>query len=356
MKKKIVNSLLLGIALSSIALYFAFRNVPFNDLVAYLGSINYFWIIPSAGVGLATFVLRVIRWQLILESSRRLNFWRAFHPLMIGFMINSVLPGRVGEFARPAILKKKDHIPFSTGFATVVAERAFDMSLLIVLFFVVLSYVNIDPDFNLAYGDYHLSRETLEMVARAMVRFSILIVLGIIVVSVGRTRKIIQGVIHTIPNWFYHTSASFQDRVRTKISKPLIRMTENVASGFALVKSLRKILICLGLSLVIWFLTVLAFYLMTFGSPGINLSFFEMAAVLIIICFFIALPSVPGYWGIWEAGGVFALSLFSITGKEAAGYTLVNHAVQMFPVIIVGLISAVLTGINILQISYSENK
>ena len=28
---------------------------------------------------------------------------------------------------------------------------------------------------------------------------------------------------------------------------------------------------------------------------------------MIIICFFIALPSVPGYWGIWEAGGVFAL-------------------------------------------------
>jgi uncharacterized membrane protein YbhN (UPF0104 family) len=75
---------------------------------------------------------------------------------------------------------------------------------------------------------------------------------------------------------------------------------------------------------------------------------------MIIICFFIALPSVPGFWGIWEAGGVFALVLFGVSSKDAAGYTLVNHAIQMFPVIIVGLVSAMVTSINILQVSYEK--
>jgi len=90
---------------------------------------------------------------------------------------------------------------------------------------------------------------------------------------------------------------------------------------------------------------------MALGSPGVGLSFLELTAVMVIVCFFIALPSVPGFWGLWEAGGVFAMALFGVPAKEAAGFTLVNHAVQMFPVILVGLISAILTGVNVLQVS-----
>ena len=75
---------------------------------------------------------------------------------------------------------------------------------------------------------------------------------------------------------------------------------------------------------------------------------------MIIICFFIALPSVPGFWGLWEVGGVFALALFGISTSDAAGYTLANHAVQMFPVILIGLGSAVATGVNILKVSYGK--
>jgi uncharacterized membrane protein YbhN (UPF0104 family) len=92
------------------------------------------------------------------------------------------------------------------------------------------------------------------------------------------------------------------------------------------------------------------------GCPGIELSFIEITAVMIIICFFIALPSVPGYWGIWEAGGVFALLLFGVSSKNAAGYTLANHAIQIFPVIIVGLISAMITSVNVLQVSYEKRR
>jgi hypothetical protein len=105
---------------------------------------------------------------------------------------------------------------------------------------------------------------------------------------------------------------------------------------------------------VIWGLAALSYYLVSLGCPGIELSFMEITAVMIIICFFIALPSVPGYWGIWEAGGVFALLLFGVSSKDAAGFTLANHAIQIFPVIFVGLISAMVTSVNIFQVSYKE--
>jgi len=77
---------------------------------------------------------------------------------------------------------------------------------------------------------------------------------------------------------------------------------------------------------------------------------------MVIICFFISLPSVPGWWGLWEAGGVFALSLLGVSSKDAAGFTLANHAVQVFPVIIVGMISAAVLSVNIRQMSFETEE
>ena len=42
--------------------------------------------------------------------------------------------------------------------------------------------------------------------------------------------------------------------------------------------------------------------------------------------------------------------MFGVDTDDAAGYTLANHAVQIFPVIIAVLISAVLTGMRIKKI------
>ena len=55
-----------------------------------------------------------------------------------------------------------------------------------------------------------------------------------------------------------------------------------------------------------------------------------------------------------EAGGVFALSIFGVAEKDALGFTLVNHAGQVFPVIIIGLISALITSVNILNLTLDD--
>ena len=131
---------------------------------------------------------------------------------------------------------------------------------------------------------------------------------------------------------------------------------ENIARGFHLIRYPKKLIGCLVLSLLVWVLHALSYYIFALGSPGIHLTFMEMSAHMIIIMFFIALPSVPGFWGLWEAAGIFALSLFGVAGKEAAGFTLANHAIQVFPVIIAGFISAMIMSVNIWQLSQGSNK
>jgi len=355
MKKKLTLSLLLGAVVSAVALYFAFKNVPFNELFSYLTTIHYIWVLPSVVVALLTFVLRAFRWQVILGGKAAgIGFRQAFHPMMIGFMINCVLPGRAGEVARPIILSKKDKVPFTTGLATVAAERVFDIGLLIAFFAVVLANIRMDPDLTVSYGKYRLNRDVLEMIAGGMLKASLILVVGIVLLSLGKVQKWIRAAIHKIPSLLIGAGPAFQSKVRERFCIPLIRLVENFAAGFGLIKHPLKIVICILLSFLVWYLSALSYYLMALGCPGIHLSFLELSAVMIIVCFFIALPSVPGFWGLWEAGGVFALSIFGVPAKEAAGMTLVVHAISVFPVIIVGLISAVITGINIWRITYEK--
>ncbi|MBI5896498.1 MAG: flippase-like domain-containing protein, partial [Desulfobacterales bacterium] len=170
MSKKIILSLLVGGLMSVATLYLAFRNVPLAELVSYLGSIAYLWLIPSVGLVALAFVLRAYRWRLILKSAKSVGFWQAYHPLMIGFMINCILPGRVGEIARPAIIKREQSVPFSTGFATVAAERIFDMLVLIALLAAVFTTVTRQPDLDIAFGGWRLNSQVLQTAAWAMIR------------------------------------------------------------------------------------------------------------------------------------------------------------------------------------------
>ncbi len=351
MKKNVKISLALGILLSSLALYLSFRNVPFADLATYLTTINYFWIVPSVFIALISFFIRTLRWQYILGAAHTISFWQAFHPMMIGFMLNCILPARIGELARPAILQKKDNIPFSTGLATVAAERLFDIILLIILAIIVFAFVHIDPALDISFGKYHLNRETLITIGAGMFKLSAALITGVIIISFSATQKVIKRLIMALPAIFFFAGSGFKNRMQEKICTPLIGFLENFALGFVLIKNPKKVGICIVLSTIIWSLAALSYYVMALGCPGIRLSYFEIIAVMIIICLFIALPSVPGFWGLWEAGGVFALSLFGISAKEALGFTLVNHIIQMVPVIIIGLVSAIIMGVNVWQLS-----
>jgi uncharacterized membrane protein YbhN (UPF0104 family) len=352
MKKNMTISLIGGVLLSAVALYFAFKNVPLAELFKYLASINYFWILPAVLVAVFSFLLRAVRWQIILESTHRISVWRAFHPMMIGFMINCVLPGRLGEVARPVILQKEEKVPFATGLATVVAERVFDVGLLILLFMLTAGALKINPDQHVAFGTYQLNQETLQTVFDTMLKLGALLIAGIAIFSIGKARDLTYSAILLTPALFFFAGKRFKAAVRKKVCDPIINILINIARGFALIRYPKKIFLCAGLSALIWGLQAWSYFLFSLGSPGINLTYIEITTVMVIICIFISLPSVPGWWGLWEAGGVFALSLFGISAKDAAGFTLANHAIQVIPVILIGFASAMVLSVNIRRMSF----
>ena len=354
MNKKILVSTTIGVILSFAGLYLALRNVPFSELFAYFKTIQYVWIIPAIFMVMLSFVLRVLRWQQILSSSRKIRFMDAYHPLLIGFMINCILPGRVGEIARPAILKQRSKFPFVTGIATVAAERVFDLFILLGLFIWALTTVDFQSAGDISFHHYKLGKDSLDAISRHMAILALLLVAGIITITVKSTRDLIIRFIKAIPQWLFFLKDSGKKWVENKICRSLISFLEDISSGFTLVRQPKKIMFCTLLTALIWTFQAYSYLLVVKGCPGISLSFVDILTVMIIICFFIALPSVPGFWGLWEAGGVFALGLFGIESKEAAGFTLTNHVVQMVPVIIMGWVSAITISVNIRKISYTD--
>ncbi|MEA3471330.1 MAG: lysylphosphatidylglycerol synthase transmembrane domain-containing protein [Thermodesulfobacteriota bacterium] len=344
---RFILSLITGILFSAIALYLTFKTIPLRDFFSYLETVNYWWAIPSLTIAISSFLVRVVRWQIILAPVKKTGFMNAFHPLMIGFMVNSIFPGRIGEIARPAIFYKKENVPFSQVLATVISERMFDVAALLILFIFIFFTVEISPDIGINFGDYHLDKNSLENIFFKSVIACILLIICIFLISIKKVRIIISKIVIKLSRIF---SSSGNNRIPKKengISFKLIRIIENIALGFEITKSPTKIIQVFLLSLSVWFLMALSFYVMAFGYPGIDLSILEMCAVLVIICFFIFLPSVPGFWGLFEAGGVFGMLVFGIPPEVSAGFILVNHVVQIVPTIMIGLISAMIAGVSI---------
>ena len=344
MPGRIFVSLTLGALISLAGFYLAFRNVPFDNLMVYARSVDYRWTLPALVILALTYLVRSLRWQLMLRPVGRVPFSAAYHALMIGFMINCILPGRVGEMARPLIHKKRHQLAFTATLATLAAERLLDLATLMVLLIVALHGVSFATANPVSFGTYELGPDLLMDLARKAAMGVLLLMLGLFVVGSDNTRQLLVRVIRRLAGAtriLGPRGHAFANRVAEDM---LIALLQRLANGVLYLKKPGNLLTVLVLSAAIWILNALSFYLVALGCPGIALAFDDILVMMVIICLFIALPSVPGYWGLWEAAGVFALAYLGVAHEPAAGFTLFNHALQILPVIAAGWISCLLLG------------
>jgi hypothetical protein len=347
--RKIILSLLIGIVFSCAAIYISFKNVPLAQLLSYVKTINVWWIIPSTLIALSTYLVRGLRWKIILRPIKNIGFWHAFHPVVIAFTINCLLPGRVGELARPAILYKRDKVEFSKVLATVGVERIFDIVTLLIIFILIMSNIQIDPSLSLTFNGYQINQKTLLDIKAKTILAGIILLCLIFMFMLPVTRRAIGRFISFLPKLLFFSTPHFRQRMTEHLNKRSHAILDNLALGFEVLKNPYKILVCLLLSAGVWLLTFCSFYVLALGCKGVSITFSQTAAAVIIMCFFIMLPSVPGYWGIWEIGGIYGLMIFQVPKIEAAGLTLTYHFFQIIPLILLGLLSSWLTGVNVMQ-------
>jgi hypothetical protein len=119
--------------------FWAYRHVGFNFATfrTQLTKVNWTKIAIGLGCIYLGYVLRSIRWALLIRHNKRVPVLSMLGTQVIGFT-SVALVGRVADLARPYMVAKKTGLPLSTQIATYVVERLFDAGSMALMFFSVM--------------------------------------------------------------------------------------------------------------------------------------------------------------------------------------------------------------------------
>jgi uncharacterized membrane protein YbhN (UPF0104 family) len=135
-KKTHVLQIAGGLALAGAGLYIFFRDVDPAQLWAYLRATPVTAVAGGVGLTLLSLYLRTLRWGLILPPSSTGSRRGLFGIVMVGFMVNNLLPARLGEATRVLLLWKRNRFSVAQSLGSVVLERAIDTVLFLSFFFI----------------------------------------------------------------------------------------------------------------------------------------------------------------------------------------------------------------------------
>ena len=139
--------LLVPVALLALAISLIWWRGPDWHLIRdTFAAVRWPWIVVAVGLNLLSVVVRSLAWNTVIRQAipaPRPGFRLVFSAFCVGLFANVVLPGRVGELARVAVLARR--MPgrkgiFATLVGTVFAHRMFDLFPTVVLVVWVLSY------------------------------------------------------------------------------------------------------------------------------------------------------------------------------------------------------------------------
>jgi glycosyltransferase 2 family protein len=305
MKKKLI----IGILISLVFLYLAFRKVDYSELWGALKGANYWYIIPNIVLGLLSMWMRAYRWKFMVNPIKKVGLTRLFHSVMIGFMANNVLPARLGEFVRAYSLGTKESISKSATFATIVIERVFDgFSLLFILWLSLL----FSP-----FPDWVRKASNLFL----LINLALFAFLVFIEVKREPTLKLFNFIFRLLP---------------VKLSLRAKEIMEKFIGGLKVFRNIPSLIWILGWSIVIWGVVGISNYFIFLAfnlHPPIQASFI----LLVIVCLGVMLPSSPGFVGTFQFFCVIALATFGYDKNIALPFSLVLHASQYLPVTLLGL-------------------
>src|SRR5262249_35824305 len=126
---------LVGILLAAVLLAWAFHGVHREDLVTALSQASWPMLALGSLINFAHNHFRVLRWRWLLEPvSPGLRYRPLAAAVVLGYMTTWVIPGRIGELVRPALLTSKEKVPLGPCMGSVVADRILDGIAILILF------------------------------------------------------------------------------------------------------------------------------------------------------------------------------------------------------------------------------
>ncbi len=118
---------LLSFLLSLVCLYFAFQQANISDIATTITKANFIYILYALIITGFTFVVRSIRWRILLEKTNS-NLHSFSATVHIGYFLNNILPLRGGDLVRAKLLSNyHKNTRMSYVFGSLVGEKIIDL-------------------------------------------------------------------------------------------------------------------------------------------------------------------------------------------------------------------------------------
>jgi glycosyltransferase 2 family protein len=269
-------------------------------------------------VTMVTYALRAFRWQYLLAPIGPTRFWTAFRTTVIGFAASFLLPARPGEVLRPYLLAKREGLPPTAAFATIIIERLLDLVTVLLLFGVFVLVV--DARTLSAAPELYRRVKMGGLVAAA----GSLLGLGAFFVLAGHPER--------LGAWALRVERILPAR----LARALASFVETFAQGLGVMRQPGRLLVSLILSVPLWLSIAFGIWIssrafhMTFGYLG---SFLVMTLLVVGV----TVPTPGQIGGFHAMYKVAVVNFFAAPEAAAVGAAIVLHAISFVPVTLLGL-------------------
>lgn len=316
MKKKL--GLVLSFFISIIFLFLALKKVDAKEIGELLLKVNLSYFFLTILITFLAFFLRALRWKILLRPLKTFPLSMIFNATMIGFMCNYTLPARVGEVIRAYLVGTRGNISKSAAFATIIVERVMDLFILSFLSAIVLIFFDVP----------------LYLKKIGITIFILNILIFILLVTIHKKSTLFIKIIEK-------PLSIFGEKLKEKIKILLLAFIK----GLKILENPSSFLLATFISLVIWSITGLLFYVLFF-SLQIRLPLYAAFLDMIMLTFGIMIPSTAGFIGTFQFFVKEGLMIFNVDPNMALSYSILLYATQFLLVVGVGLISLWLWGLT----------
>jgi len=308
--KKLIQ-VLVGCIISGAMLYIAFKDVDGAAIRESFSRASWWPVLPFLLFFVIHYFFRSLRWRCLLPQAERERptLRMLFDSMMLGNFATFLLPFRLGEFIRPLVLSRWSEYSFASSFISVVIERFFDLSAVLISFVINVQVLPDLPDW------LHLAAYSLGGVSVGLLLF---LIGGCLFPRAVST--IISICVRPLP---------------AKLGGWITRFAGDLVRGAMVIRTPSRLLSILVLTIAVWITAYLQFYCLLFMFP-FEPSFLLSVALGVFVALAIALPSAPGFVGVFQVGCVAAFNLFAYPVSDAQVYSIIVHALTYVLVIAIG--------------------
>ena len=325
MNKKVSNAItyIVFLSLGILLLWLCFRKIDFSQVVTYIKTAKYSWMLLSLACLAISLFFRALRWNILIESlGYKTRVSTTYESVLIAYFANTVFP-RLGEVTRCGTLTKKENIPFDKSLGTVISERVLDLVVLFAMaLLVILFQWNLLGSLITSWLNPLIEKIVNNAVLGALIIVAAIALFAAIIFIFKKKKHLIS---------------------QNKLYQKVASLWNGFLDGIKSIFTMKKKGLFIIYTLLIWgfyvVMTWLPFYMLPETS---HLGLTEAITLLGLATLGVVAP-VPGGMGVYHFIGILLLNgFYGISESAAVSFVTINHATQTIFYLITGCISYVI--------------